>query len=307
MLQSVSRHEPALAHDDYGGVTITTFTHSDIQLEYGGKVIHIDPWSVSDLSKAKPADLILITDDVDHHLDPKAIARVRKPGAPVVIAANGMKQVPDGIVMANGETREIAGIQVEATAAYDIKPGEPYHPKGEANGYIITLGGARIYVAGVTECVPEVRGAKNIDVAFFAINVPLERMEPAAAIECLTAMKPKVVYPYHYDQEWVRPVPAGGKRPAADHARTEGTERRAVAVRRSKFASQIGIPNEKHQLLSRHSLFASSSLVDGPVRAITGGSARRRRLAGLPRHLPPPAWMTRSRCRCSGACPIRSS
>jgi len=201
------------ALDEYGGVTITTFTHSDIQLEYQGKVVHIDPWSVSDLSTAKPADLVLITDDVNHHLDPKAIARIRKPGAPIVIAANGQKQVPDGIVMANGEIREVAGVRIEATAAYDIKPGEPFHPKGEANGYIVTLGGKRIYVVGVTECVPEVRGAQNIDVAFFAMNVPLERMEPAAAIECLSAMKPKVVYPYHYDQEWVRPVPAGDKRP----------------------------------------------------------------------------------------------
>ena len=203
-----------LIADVYGDVTITTFTHSGIQLDRGGLVIHIDPWSVSDLSKAKPADLILITDDVNHHLDPKAIARVRKPGAPVIVPANGKKVVPDGIVMANGETITHAGVQIEATAAYDIKPGEPFHPKGEANGYILTIGGKRIYVAGVTECVLEVRGAKNIDVVFFAINVPLERMEPAAAIECLTAMKPKVVYPYHYDQDWVRPVPAGGKRPA---------------------------------------------------------------------------------------------
>lgn len=200
--------------DVVGDVTITTFTHSDIQLEHAGKVVHIDPWSVSDLSKAKPADLILITDDVNHHLDLKAIARIRKPGSAIVIAANGLTQIPDGIVMANGEKREVAGISIEATAAYDIKPGEPYHPKGEANGYIVTLGGKRIYVVGVTECVPEVRGAKNIDVAFFAMNVPLERMEPAAAIDCLTVMKPKVVYPYHYDQEWVRPVPPGGTRPA---------------------------------------------------------------------------------------------
>jgi L-ascorbate metabolism protein UlaG (beta-lactamase superfamily) len=199
--------------DRYGDVEITTFVHSDIQLEYAGKVIHVDPWSVSDLSKAKPADLILITDDVGHHLDPKAIARVRKPGAPVVIAANGKKLVPDGIVMANGETREIAGVRIEATAAYDVTPGESFHPKGEANGYIVTLGGKRIYVAGVTECVPEVRNAKNIDVVFFAMNVPAARMEPAAAIDCLSAMQPKVVYPYHYDQEWVRPVPAGGRRP----------------------------------------------------------------------------------------------
>ena len=199
--------------DTYADVTITTFTHSDIQLEYRGKVIHIDPWSVSDLSKAKPADLILITDDVAHHLDLKAIARVRKLGAPIVISANGRQLLPDGIVMANGDTREVAGVHIEATAAYDLKPGEPYHPKGEANGYIVTLGGTRIYVVGVTECVPEVRGVKNIDVAFFPMNVPLERMEPAAAIDCLSALKPNVVYPYHYDQEWVRPVPPGGKRP----------------------------------------------------------------------------------------------
>ncbi len=200
---------PVLADDRrdvFGDVTITTFTHSDIQLEYAGKVIRIDPWSVSDLSKAKPADLILITDDVAHHLDVKAIARVRKPGAPVSSRRMARQVSPMAIVMANGETREIAGIRVEATAAYDVKPGESFHPKGEANGYIVTLGGKRIYVVGVTECVPEVRDAKNIDVAFFPMNVPSARMEPAAAIECLKAMKPKVVYPYHYDQEWVRPV-----------------------------------------------------------------------------------------------------
>jgi L-ascorbate metabolism protein UlaG (beta-lactamase superfamily) len=222
--------------DTFGDISITTFTHSDIQLEYAGKVIHIDPWSVSDLSKAKPADLILITDDVNHHLDPKAIAKVRKPGAPVVIPAAGKKQVSDGVVMANGDTLDLAGVRIEATAAYDIKPGEPYHPKGEANGYIVTLGGKRIYVAGVTECVPEVRGAKNIDVVFFAINVPLERMEPSAAIDCLSAMKPKVVYPYHYDQEWVRPVPAGGKRPQPT---TRGLKELSEALSRQKIEVRL--------------------------------------------------------------------
>jgi L-ascorbate metabolism protein UlaG (beta-lactamase superfamily) len=223
--------------DTYGGITITTFTHSDIQLEYAGKVIRIDPWSVSDPSKAKPADLILITDDVGHHLDPKAIARVRKPGAPIVIAGNGRKLVPDGIVMANGETREVAGVRVEATPAYDVTPGESFHPKGEANGYLLTLGGTRIYVAGVTECVPEIRGAKNIDVAFFPLNLPAKRMEPAAAIDCLTAMRPKVVYPYHYDQEWVRPVPAGGSRPQPS---TRGLKELSDALSRAGIDVRLG-------------------------------------------------------------------
>ena len=199
--------------DTFGDVTITTFTHSHVQLEHAGKVIHIDPWSVSDLSKTKPADLILITDDVGHHLDAKAIARLRKPNAPVVIAANGKTVVPDGIVMANGESRDVAGVRIEATAAYDVTPGESFHPKGEANGYIVTLRGWRVYIVGVTECVPEVRAAKAIDVAFFPMNLPAARMEPDAAIECIKAINPKVVYPYHYDQQWVRPVPAGGTRP----------------------------------------------------------------------------------------------
>ncbi len=199
-----------LAQDN---VFVTAFTHSHIQLEHAGKVIHIDPWSVSDLSKAKPADLILITDDVAHHLDGSAIARLRKPNAPVVIAANGRKVVPDGVVMANGDTRDVAGVRIEATPAYDVTPGESFHPKGEANGYILTLGGRRIYVVGVTECVPEVRAAKNIAIAFFPMNLPAARMEPAAAIDCIKAINPRTVYPYHYDQEWVRPLADGARRP----------------------------------------------------------------------------------------------
>jgi L-ascorbate metabolism protein UlaG (beta-lactamase superfamily) len=108
----------------------------------------------------------------------------------------------------------VAGIRIEATAAYDVTPGESFHPKGEANGYIVTLGATRIYIVGVTECVPEIRAARNIDVAFFPMNLPAARMEPTAAIDCIRSMNPKVVYPYHYDQVWVRPVPAGGTRPA---------------------------------------------------------------------------------------------
>ena len=102
--------------------------------------------------------------------------------------------------MANGEKATEGGVTVEAIPAYDIIQGAPEHPKGKSNGYVITLGGTRIYVAGVTECVPEVRALKNIDVAFVPLNVPLGRMTPAAAAECVKAIAPKIVYPYHYDQ-----------------------------------------------------------------------------------------------------------
>jgi L-ascorbate metabolism protein UlaG (beta-lactamase superfamily) len=185
-----------------GDITITPIIHSSLQLEHAGLVIQVDPWSLADLSRAKPADLILITDDVGHHLDVKAIARLRKPGAPIVMPAIARAKIPDGIVLANGEATTVAGVRVESIAAYDIKPGEPYHPKGEANGYLITLGGKRIYLAGVTECVPEIRALRNIDVAFMPMNLPVERMTPVASAECVKAIRPAVVYVYHYDQDY---------------------------------------------------------------------------------------------------------
>ena len=185
-----------------GDIEITPLIHSSVQIEHAGTVIQVDPWSVGDLSKAKPADLILISDDVGHHLDVKAIAKLRKPGAPVIIAANGKKGVPDGIVLNNGESTTAAGVRVESIAAYDIKPGAPEHPKGDGNGYLITIGGKRIYLAGVTECVPELKALKNVDVAFMPMNIPVERMMPAAAAECTKILKPKAVYLYHYDQDF---------------------------------------------------------------------------------------------------------
>ena len=185
-----------------GDIEITPLVHASVQLEHAGTVIQVDPWSVGDLSRAKPADLILITDDVGHHLDVKAIQRLRKPGAPVVIASNGKTGVPDGVMLLNGQSTTVAGVRVESIAAYDIKPGAPEHPKGEANGYVVTLGGKRIYLAGVTECVPEVKALKNIDVAFMPMNIPVERMNPADAAACTKIIQPKVVYVYHYDQDF---------------------------------------------------------------------------------------------------------
>ena len=182
-----------------GDIEITPFLHSSVQIEHAGKVIQIDPWSVADLSRAKQADLILVTDDPVHHLDVKAIQRLRKAGAPVVIPAKGKGSVPDGTVLANGASATLAGIRVESVAAYDLTPGDPVHPKGEANGYLITLGGKRVYFAGVTECTPETRALKSIDVAFMPMNIPPTRMTPSAAAECVKALKPKAVYVTHYD------------------------------------------------------------------------------------------------------------
>ena len=187
-----------------GVVEITPLVHSSVQLEYNTMVIQVDPWNILGLGDAKPADLILITDNPGHHLDVSAVEKLRKPGAPVVIPANGSEQLPDAIVMANGETSTVAGVSIEAVATYDIIPGAPEHPKGDANGYVIEFGGRRFLFAGVTECVDEVKALQNIDVAFLPMNIPPGRMTPVAMAECAKILAPEVVYPYHYDQSYAR-------------------------------------------------------------------------------------------------------
>jgi L-ascorbate metabolism protein UlaG (beta-lactamase superfamily) len=185
-----------------GDLIITPLIHSSVQIEYGSTVIQIDPWSAGDLSSAKPADLILITDDPVHHLDVKAIRQLRKPGAPVIVPAVARAAVPDGTVLANGGATTAAGVKVEAIPAYDLTPGEPYHAKGKSNGYLIALGNRRVVIAGIGECVPELRSLEKIDIAFVPVNLPLGRMAPAAAADCVKALAPKIVYPYHYDQAY---------------------------------------------------------------------------------------------------------
>jgi L-ascorbate metabolism protein UlaG (beta-lactamase superfamily) len=188
---------------------ITPFTGASVQLEYRDLVIHVDPWSSGDYSRAKPADLILVTDTPTDHLDPDLISRLRKPGAPVILpdrpdeardegSRDRLLRVPDPIVMDNGDRMTIAGLVIEAVPMYDIIPGDPFHARGEGNGYILTLGVTRIYVAGVTECVPEIQTIRDIDIAFIPMNLPHGRMPPRAAADCVKVIRPSVVYPYHY-------------------------------------------------------------------------------------------------------------
>jgi L-ascorbate metabolism protein UlaG (beta-lactamase superfamily) len=200
-----------------GDLEITPIIHASVQIEHAGKVIHVDPWSQGDYSRAKQGDLILVTDDNSHHLDVSQIQKLRKGGTLVVSPAIGKAKLPDARIMANGEAATIDGVRVEAIAMYDIKQGEPSHPKGRGNGYVVTLGGRRLYFAGVTECVPEMQALKDIDVAFMPMNLPLQRMLPPAVADCVKSFKPKIVYPYHYDQDWVSRLTGGrGAQPSSN-------------------------------------------------------------------------------------------
>ena len=158
-----------------------------------------------DRFSALPAPtLILVTDIHTDHLDPRAIAALKSQSTRLVVpvaARSRMLDVQEAEPMANGETKVIGDLTIEAIAMYNLQPdrtsGTTLHVKGRGNGYILTVGGKRLYVAGDTSCTPEMLALKNIDVAFLPMNVPYT-MSPSEAAECARAFKPRIVYPYHY-------------------------------------------------------------------------------------------------------------
>jgi L-ascorbate metabolism protein UlaG (beta-lactamase superfamily) len=184
-----------------GDITITLLGHASVRIVHAGKVIYIDPVGDTVSAALVTADLILITDLHPDHLDPAAIARLRKPTTRIVAPAAAAASLDNAIVFANGDTRSVDGIVIEAVPAYNLTrgpaPGQLYHEKGRGNGYVLALGGRRIYIAGDTEGVPEMRALKNIDVAFIPMNLPYT-MPPSEAAEAVKAFRPGIVYPYHY-------------------------------------------------------------------------------------------------------------
>jgi L-ascorbate metabolism protein UlaG (beta-lactamase superfamily) len=118
-----------------------------------------------------------------------------------VAARSRLLDVQGAEPMANGEKKVIGDVTIEAVRMYNLQPdresGTIFHPKGRGNGYILTLGGKRLYVAGDTACTPEMIALKNIDVAFLPMNLPYTQ-SPSEAAECAKGFRPRVVYPYHY-------------------------------------------------------------------------------------------------------------
>jgi L-ascorbate metabolism protein UlaG (beta-lactamase superfamily) len=185
-----------------GDLKITFIGHASLMLEWAGKVIHVDPvGAYADYGQMPKADIVFLTHEHSDHLDPKALAAIRTGSTIVVLPEACASQVPGGVVMGNGDVRTIEGIRVEAVPAYNLvhmkSPGTPYHPKGRGNGYVLTLGSLRLYVAGDTENTPELKALTAIDVAFLPMNLPFT-MTPEMVADAARAFRPKVLYPYHF-------------------------------------------------------------------------------------------------------------
>lgn len=188
-----------------GPIRITPIFHASMKIEYGGKTIYVDPVSAGDYSAGKKADLILITDIHGDHLDEAALSDIVK-GSSIIVAPQAVIEKLEGdkghsVRLDIGKTTTQAGFLIGALPMYNLvrgpKPGEKFHPKGRGNGYVLTLGGKRIYIAGDTEVTPEMKKLKNIDLAFLPMNLPFT-MTPQEAAQGAKIFMPKVAIPYHY-------------------------------------------------------------------------------------------------------------
>jgi len=187
-----------------GSVIVQPIFHAALVLEWNGKNIYVDPYNGADAYKTlKKPDLVLITDIHGDHMDIKTLQALDLSGASLIVPQAVADKLPAEwkdkiVVLNNGKTTEQSGVTISAIPMYNLpNDSTARHTKGRGNGYIITLGGKKFYVSGDTEDIPEMRGLKNIDVAFVCMNLPFT-MSVEQAASAVLDFKPKIVYPYHY-------------------------------------------------------------------------------------------------------------
>jgi L-ascorbate metabolism protein UlaG (beta-lactamase superfamily) len=196
------RFQADLIRTSSGDLKITFIGHASLIFSFNNKTVYVDPFSkLADYATLPKADVIVITHEHRDHLDPAAIEKIRTEKTTVVLTGTGAKQLTGGIVMKNNDVQIFEGVTIEAVPAYNIvhkrDTGEPFHPRGAGNGYIMTFGDKRVYVAGDTENIPEMTGLKNIDIAFLPMNLPYT-MTPEMTAAAAKMIQPKILYPYHY-------------------------------------------------------------------------------------------------------------
>jgi L-ascorbate metabolism protein UlaG (beta-lactamase superfamily) len=195
-------------------VKFHALVHASIRIEYDGKEIEIDPVTklgnkVIDYAAMPKADYIFVTHEHGDHFDKGALKTLSGEKTRLIMNKRCADMYGSGEAMANGDAMKLADdFTVEAVPAYNTSEGRTqFHPKGRDNGYILTIDGLRIYIAGDTEDIPEMSAIKDIDIAFLPCNQPYT-MTTEQLVKAARTVKPKVMFPYHYGQTDVSGVPA---------------------------------------------------------------------------------------------------
>lgn len=170
--------------------------HATFRIE-GSKVVYFDPWKLSDKEVGVKADIILITHDHYDHLSPDDVRKIQTKDTLIVTTADGAKKLSGNVkTVAPGDTITVEGVKIEAVPAYNLK--KSYHPRANGwVGFVITLDGVRIYHAGDTDFVPEMKDLKNIDIALLPVGGTYT-MDAREAVEAANAINPKTAVPMHW-------------------------------------------------------------------------------------------------------------
>jgi L-ascorbate metabolism protein UlaG (beta-lactamase superfamily)/rhodanese-related sulfurtransferase len=194
-------------------VAITLIKHACLEIRYKGLSIQVDP--VSGLGKPTDyatefpkADIILVTHEHGDHCDKTAVDALQKDGTKLVTNARSRDILGWGTVMANGDELDLQeDMHLQAVPAYNNTSGHlQFHPKGRDNGFVLTLDGLRIYIAGDTEDIPEMADLKDIDIAFLPVNQPYT-MTVEQCVHAAKTIAPKVLIPYHFSQTDISSLP----------------------------------------------------------------------------------------------------
>jgi L-ascorbate metabolism protein UlaG (beta-lactamase superfamily) len=199
--------EPALTGDRIttkdGDLVIHPINHATLALGWKNLTIYVDPVGGGPRFAGLPKpDLILLTDIHGDHLNADTLKAIATEKTQLVAPAAVVEQLPAELrpratVVANGETKSLLGLTIEAVPAYNTTPDRAkFHAKGRGNGYVVTFADKRVYLSGDTEDIPEMRALKNIDVAFLCMNLPFT-MTPEQAASAVREFRPTIVYPYH--------------------------------------------------------------------------------------------------------------
>ena len=185
-------------------VKLTFFAHASVKLEYEGRHIYIDPvMENAQYDKLPKADMILVTHSHYDHFDLATIEKIAGEKCAVLCDKTSAEAFEhDCTTMLPGCVAEpFEGLSVKAVPAYNISEGHTdFHPQAREDcGYLITLGGTTIYVAGDTEDNDDVLALKDVDIAFLPVNQPYT-MTVEQAARVVKALRPKIFYPYHYGQ-----------------------------------------------------------------------------------------------------------
>ena len=184
--------------------TITFFKHASLAISVGGKYIYVDPVSANaDYGALPKADVVLITHSHYDHLDVAAVEKLLAADTEILCDRTSAEAFEmNCYTMRPGSVATPRDyVKVEAVAAYNTTPGHlQFHPREREDcGYVLTIGGTRIYIAGDTEPTPELKALRKIDIAFLPVNQPYT-MTVDQAVEAVKALKPAIFYPYHYGE-----------------------------------------------------------------------------------------------------------